>query len=103
MVNIPVTFFDGPAACDDIPPYYEDIHMEDYGMRPRSDSVATLPLYTPKDILAIAAHSLANQADQNAVVDICPDSHSGDTCEDDINESFLRTSNAHMAPPMIMT
>ncbi|CCG84045.1 protein of unknown function [Taphrina deformans PYCC 5710] len=49
VVNIPVTLFEGSASCDDIPPYYEEIYSDETGRRSRTDSVATLPVYSPKE------------------------------------------------------
>lgn len=48
VVNIPISLFEGPASCDDIPPLYEDIYNTTR-RRSGASSVATLPLYV-KDL-----------------------------------------------------
>lgn len=65
VVNIPVSLFEGSASCDDIPPYYEDIYIEN--QRARSDSVATLPLYTAKEDSVYVADASAAEDSQSVL------------------------------------
>ena len=58
VVNIPITLYEGPASCDDIPPLYEDIYNAQ-GRRSRASSVATLPLYVKDELSACSSPDLA--------------------------------------------
>ena len=60
VVNIPITLFEGPASCDDIPPLYEDIYSD--GRRSRASSVATLPLYVKSIGSSIASSECCPEA-----------------------------------------
>lgn len=104
VVNIPVTLFEGSASCDDIPPYYDDIYADHSGRRSRADSVATLPLYTPKDVSSYAAHEIIDASP--AVFESQTDHPQGlleprGTDRPDYFENWL-ANDRNMAPPAVI-
>jgi hypothetical protein len=63
IIHVPISIYAGSAACDDVPPFYDEIDLRPVRSPSRAESVRTLPLYS-KDETENAADEVNGRFDE---------------------------------------